>query len=52
MSRKQNRLFAFIAKHPRLILALALLFSTVSVIYTVKNMTFLTGRSDLMPKKK
>ncbi|MFA7404346.1 MAG: MMPL family transporter [Pelobacteraceae bacterium] len=50
MSKKHSRLFEFIAKHPRLILALALLFSVFSVIYTVRNMTFLTGRDDLMPR--
>ena len=50
MSTKPNRLFAFIAKYPRQILALALLFSAISVIYTIRNMTFLTGRDDLMPK--
>lgn len=50
MSKKQSCLFKFIAKYPHLILALALLFSFLSVIYTVKNMTFLTGRDDLMPR--
>jgi len=47
---KPSRLFAFVARRPRLILALALLFSALSVIYTMKNMEFLTGRDDLMPK--
>jgi len=47
---KTSRLFAFIAGRPRLILALALLFSALSVIYTKKNMEFLTGRDELMPK--
>lgn len=50
MTKKQSRLFKFIVKHPRLILALALIFSALSVIYTVRNMTFLTGRDDLMPR--
>lgn len=50
MSPTKSRLFAVIAKSPRLILALALLFSALSVIYTVRNMTFLTGRDDLMPR--
>lgn len=52
MSRQQfnSRLFAFIAQRPRLILGLALLFSVISVGYTVRNMEFLTGRDDLMPK--
>jgi uncharacterized protein len=45
-----RRLFAFIARRPRLILGLALLFSVISVIYTKQNMEFLTGRDDLMPK--
>ncbi|MBK5274043.1 MAG: MMPL family transporter [Desulfuromonadales bacterium] len=47
---KNNRLFGFVSKQPRLILTLALLCSIASVIYTVKNMEFLTGRDDLMPK--
>jgi hopanoid biosynthesis associated RND transporter like protein HpnN len=47
---KPSRLFAFIAGRPRLILALALLFSALSVIYTKKNMEFQTGRDELMPK--
>lgn len=50
MSKKHSRLFTFISTYPRLILALALLFSSISVMYTVKNMKFLTGRDDLMPK--
>lgn len=52
MSRQQykSRLFAFIAQRPRLILGLALLLSVISVLYTVRNMEFLTGRDDLMPK--
>jgi hopanoid biosynthesis associated RND transporter like protein HpnN len=52
MSRQQykSRLFTFIARRPRLILGLALLLSAVSVTYTVRNMEFLTGRDDLMPR--
>ena len=50
MSNKPKRQFAFISKYPHLILAVALLLSTLSVIYTVNNMAFLTGRNDLMPK--
>jgi hypothetical protein len=50
VSHTKSRLFAVISKRPRLILALALLFSALSVIYTIKNMTFLTGRDDLMPR--
>jgi hypothetical protein len=52
LSRQQykSRLFAFIALRPRLILGLALLLSVISVLYTVRNMEFLTGRDDLMPK--
>ncbi len=50
MSHTHNRLFTFVAKYPRLILIVAFLFSTLSIIYTVINMTFLTGRDDLMPK--
>jgi hopanoid biosynthesis associated RND transporter like protein HpnN len=47
---KPGRMFAFVFRRPRLILALALLLSLGSVIYTAKNMEFLTGRDDLMPR--
>ena len=50
MSQKHSSLFTFISRYPRLILMLALLFSFISVIYTIKNMKFLTGRDDLMPR--
>lgn len=52
MSRTNHkgRLFTFVAARPRLILILALLFSVAAVIYTIKNMEFLTGRDDLMPR--
>jgi uncharacterized protein len=52
LSRQQfkSRLFTFIAQRPRLILCLALLLSVFSVLYTIRNMEFLTGRDDLMPK--
>ena len=46
----KSRLFSFVAHRPRLILGLALLFSALSVLYTIKNMEFLTGRDDLMPR--
>lgn len=42
--------FGFIARHARSILAIALVLSLVSIYYTKNNMTFLTGRDDLMPK--
>lgn len=50
MSQQQNRIFAFILKYHRLILIAAILCSAISVVYTIKNMQFLTGRDDLMPK--
>lgn len=50
MSHKHSRLFSFISRYPRLILGLALIFSAVSVVYTINTMKFLTGRDDLMPK--
>ncbi|HEX9079875.1 MAG TPA: MMPL family transporter [Desulfuromonadaceae bacterium] len=49
-SRKPGRLFAFVAKRPRLVLGVALLVSVVSVIYTKEHMEFLTGRDELMPR--
>src|SRR6266704_432752 len=42
--------FGFIMRHPRLILAAALLLAALSIIYTTQKMEFLTGRADLMPK--
>jgi hopanoid biosynthesis associated RND transporter like protein HpnN len=48
--RPTSRLFAVISRNPRLILGLALLLSAISVFYTFRNMEFLTGRDDLMPK--
>ena len=52
MSRTSHtsRIFAFVAARPRLILTVALLLSVAAVIYTIKNMEFLTGRDDLMPR--
>ena len=47
---KNGGLFGFVARFPFLIVLMALILSTVSVIYTKRNMTFLTGRDDLMPK--
>ena len=46
----KSRIFTFIAQRPRLILGMALLLSVISVFYTVRNMEFLTGRDDLMPR--
>ncbi|WP_369833127.1 MMPL family transporter [Geobacter sp. DSM 9736] len=46
----RSRLFASVAAYPRLILAVALFLSILSVIYTKQRMEFLTGRDDLMPK--
>ncbi len=49
-TRHTSRLFAFAARHPRLILTTALLLSVCSVIFTQQKMELLTGRDDLMPK--
>ena len=49
-SRKPGRLFAVVAKYPRLILGVALLLSLLSVLYTKSHMEFLTGRDELMPR--
>jgi len=46
----KSGLFAFVARRPRLILGVALLLAILSVIYTINNMEFLTGRDDLMPR--
>ena len=45
-----NRLFNAIIRHPWSVLAIALLLSTIAVVYTATNLKFLTGRDDLMPK--
>ena len=42
-------LYGFVVRFPRLIIIVALLLAVVSVIYTKQNMTFLTGRDQLMP---
>ncbi len=42
-------LYGFVVRFPRLIIFVALLLAVVSVIYTKQNMTFLTGRDQLMP---
>ena len=45
-----NRLFNFVSRNPKMILAIALLVSLFSILYTKKHMAFLTGRDDLMPR--
>jgi len=49
-AKRFTGLFGFVARHPRLILAVALLLAALSVVYTKERMQFLTGRDDLMPK--
>ena len=46
----RGRLFALVARYPRLILFLALLLSVASIVLTKNRMEFLTGRDDLMPR--
>ncbi len=50
MPASARRLFEFVFRYPRLILAIALIASLASVFYTRQRMEFLTGRDDLMPK--
>lgn len=45
-----SRLFGFITRHPWPVLAIALLLSVLSGVYTAAKLEFLTGRDDLMPK--
>lgn len=45
-----SRLFNHIVRHPWHVLAIALLLTVVSVVYTAHNLAFMTGRDDLMPK--
>lgn len=42
-------IFGFIVRRPRLILAVALLLSIASVVFTKAKLQFLTGRDQLMP---
>lgn len=48
--KRFSGLFGMVARHPRLILALALLLSALAVLLTKEKMRFLTGRDDLMPR--
>lgn len=48
--KRFSGLFGAVARHPRLILALALLLSVLAVLLTKEKMSFLTGRDDLMPR--
>jgi uncharacterized protein len=45
-----SRLFSMIIRHPRIVLAVALLLATLSIVYTSLKLEFLTGRDDLMPR--
>lgn len=47
---KFRGVFGFVARHPWLVLSAALFLAALSVFYTARKMTFLTGRDDLMPK--
>jgi len=44
------RLIKTIIKNPRMVVITALLLAVLSVLYTVQNLNFLTGRDDLMPR--
>jgi len=45
-----SRFFGAIIRHPRIVLAVALLLAALSVVYTSQKLEFLTGRDDLMPR--
>jgi len=45
-----SRLFGAIIRHPRIVLAVALLLAVLSIVYTSMKLEFLTGRDDLMPR--
>lgn len=47
---KDGLLFSLAARHPWLVLLLALILSALSLWFTSQRMEFLTGRDDLMPK--
>lgn len=44
-----TRLFSLISRHPWPVLALSVLLATLSLVYTARNLEFLTNRDDLMP---
>lgn len=48
--KPENLIFRTVSRHPWAVLAIALLLSLASVLYTVGKMEFLTGRDDLMPR--
>ncbi|MCE1226685.1 MAG: MMPL family transporter [Geobacteraceae bacterium] len=45
-----SRIFGAIIRHPRIVLAVALLLAALSIFYTSRKLEFLTGRDDLMPR--
>jgi uncharacterized protein len=45
-----SRFFGAIIRHPRIVLAVALLLAALSIVYTSQKLEFLTGRDDLMPR--
>ncbi len=49
-SPKTNRLFSFIIRNPWTVIIIALFMTILSIVYTVNNLEFLTGRDDLMPR--
>lgn len=49
-AKKGGFLFSLAARHPWLVLSLALLLSALSLWFTWQRMEFLTGRDDLMPR--
>jgi len=49
-SAKSNRIFSFVIRNPWTVIITALFITILSIGYTVKNLEFLTGRDDLMPR--
>ncbi len=49
-AKKDRNLFSIIARFPLVLVVFALVLSALSIVYTRNNLTFLTGRDDLMPK--
>ncbi|HEX5773901.1 MAG TPA: transporter, partial [Geomobilimonas sp.] len=48
-TKEYRGLYGVIVRHPRLILAVALLVSLLAVVVTQQRLQFLTGRDQLMP---
>lgn len=49
-THQTSRLISLVTRFPKTVVALSLLLSALCVFYTARNLEFLTGRDDLMPR--